>query len=117
MICGLCSREQPFANAPCSTCGAELARRGGGARGAHWQGGAGQRDRSMLDARERRKLAGGGKTSSAKATRVGAPKERAAARDERAPATSVQRYHWGDGFAHVETVTTRGNKRTVTVDP
>ena len=119
MICGFCAREQPYtARAPCVACGAVLSRRTGGATGtgSHWEGGSGQRQRVLLDARDRRKTAGGpGKTQSAKATRVGSARERAAAEEERGGvARTFQRYHG----ASIETVTVRGGtlagKRSVT---
>ena len=78
--------------------------------GKHWEGGAGQRARSMMDARDRRKHAGSAKTVSARDTRVGSAKARAAAEAERGGATKIfQRYHG----AHIETVTVKGARRTV----
>jgi len=78
MLCGHCSREQPFSNNPCVACGADL--RKGIARTAHWEGGQGQRDRSLMAGTEKRKYAGLAKTLSAKNTRVGSEKDKAAAR-------------------------------------
>jgi hypothetical protein len=42
MICGFCSKEQPYSNEPCSACGHSLTRTGG-PRQAFWHGGTGQR--------------------------------------------------------------------------
>ena len=77
MLCGHCSREQPFTNAPCVACGEELRKRA--ARTAHWEGGEGQRVQALLSSKDRRKFTGRAKVASAKGTRVGTAKARAAA--------------------------------------
>jgi len=66
MVCGFCSREQPFERkggpAVCKRCGKHLAgssrvgAHGSGTR--HWEGGKGCRDRRRLDRRDSRKYAG-----------------------------------------------------------
>jgi hypothetical protein len=77
MLCGHCSREQPFNNAPCVACGEDLCVRA--ARTSHWEGGAGQRVQALLSSKDRRKFTGLAKVASAKGTRVGTAKARAAA--------------------------------------
>ena len=67
MICGLCSREQPFSDGRCA-CGADFAAH----RSAHWNGGTGCRDATRLSRKDARKHAGAQKTASKKASRVGA---------------------------------------------
>lgn len=81
MVCGFCSKEQPFEKkgeaAVCRRCGRHLAgsaRHGShGAATRHWEGGEGCRDRSRLDRRDSKKHGGSRlKTTSRKAFRVGA---------------------------------------------
>lgn len=67
MICGLCSREQPFSNGKCE-CGAVFTN----SFSAHWQGGAGCRDLARLSKKDAKKHHGAHKTVSNKANRVGA---------------------------------------------
>jgi hypothetical protein len=74
MVCGFCSREQALAPA-CKHCGKKLATSGAqpsGRNTRHWEGGAGCRDKSMLDRRDAAKFRGSkAKTKSAKDSRVG----------------------------------------------
>ncbi|KAJ1627028.1 hypothetical protein T492DRAFT_1146506 [Pavlovales sp. CCMP2436] len=72
MICGLCSREQPF-GAKCE-CGAVFLH----TFTAHWQGGTGCRDQLRLSKKDAHKHHGAHKTSSNKMARVGAAGARAA---------------------------------------
>jgi uncharacterized CHY-type Zn-finger protein len=67
MICGLCSREQPFSNGKCE-CGAQFTV----SFSAHWNGGGGCRDLARLSKKDARKHQGAHKTSSNKTNRVGA---------------------------------------------
>lgn len=72
MICGHCSREQPYANAPCVGCGKAMGK-GSGAPPRFWEGGQGQRNRALLSRRDPRKYKNSAlKTKSKKAERVGA---------------------------------------------
>jgi len=80
MLCGKCSREMPYSDRPCSSCGNTFTRPGGG----HWQGGDGCRDQTRLAKSDSRKhkgtsAAGAKKTVSAKSQRVGATGSRATA--------------------------------------
>ncbi|KAL1920992.1 uncharacterized protein VTP21DRAFT_11627 [Calcarisporiella thermophila] len=68
MICGFCSREQPYSQKPCASCGNEFAR--AGTRG-FWEGGSGTRDKARMSRNDPRKHKGEFKTTSKKATRVG----------------------------------------------
>ena len=77
MLCGWCSREQPFSNAPCVACGEDMIKRA--ARTSHWEGGEGQRVRELLSSKDKHKYVGLTKSKSAKGTRVGTAKARAAA--------------------------------------
>ena len=81
MVCGFCSKEQPFEKggeaAVCRRCGRRLAgsarhgTHGSGTR--HWEGGKGCRDPRRLDRRDSKKHKGSKlKTRSRKASRVGA---------------------------------------------
>ena len=77
MVCGKCSRESAYSNAPCVHCGNAFAPSGG----AHWHGGDGCRDQQRLDHKDKRKHKGASadgvkKTSSAKSKRVGAAGKR-----------------------------------------
>lgn len=74
MVCGLCSREQPFSKDPCSHCGADVTGKGGG---RFWEGGKGTRDRTKMAKGDSRKHAGAGKTHSKKHERVGPKGSRA----------------------------------------
>ena len=82
MICGKCSKEQNFANAPCSGCGFSMIK-GKGGGGQFWNGGVGTRDKTTLSKKDGKKHAGAAKTTSNKSSRVGktASKAREAARD------------------------------------
>ena len=51
MLCGKCSREMPYSDRPCSSCGNTFTRPGGG----HWQGGDGCRDQTRLAKSDSRK--------------------------------------------------------------
>jgi len=73
MICGLCSREQPFSNSKCE-CGAGFAQ----AFSSHWQGGHGCRDTTRLSKKDSHKHHGTHKTQSQKASRVGPKAKRPA---------------------------------------
>ena len=83
-ICGHCAREQPFAKAPCVSCGEALGK-GQGPLPRFWEGGAGQRDKRLMSNRDPRKFKNSAmKTKSKKAERVGlgavqAKKKKAAA--------------------------------------
>lgn len=69
MICGHCSRQQPFSkDKPCSHCHLPLT---GKVNSSHWNGGKGCRDKTTMARNERRKHAGSNKTSSRKSERVG----------------------------------------------
>ena len=91
MICGHCSREQPYSSsAPCAACGRYLTRAGGPVA-RFWEGGTGQRDLSRLARNDTHKHRGAHKTASKKAARVGpaGAKARAAAAAARAAATGA----------------------------
>ena len=46
MLCGFCSREQPYSSGrPCVGCGSDLA---GGKVGSYWEGGSGCRNKSKM---------------------------------------------------------------------
>lgn len=65
MVCGFCSKEQPFSkDKPCVHCNANLTR----SKSAHWEGGKGCRDRTKMARDDRHKTAGTGKTISRKKT-------------------------------------------------
>lgn len=76
MICGKCSMEQGYSPAKgCEKCGFSMMAK----HGAHWQGGDGTRNIAAMSTKDAKKFKGGlkqdkskTKTSSAKATRVGA---------------------------------------------
>nr|KAJ3418517.1 hypothetical protein HK105_008211 [Polyrhizophydium stewartii] len=64
MVCGFCSREQPYsADKPC-VCGRDLTRKDGG---GFWEGGKGTRDRTRMSNKDSRKYRGLGKTISNRA--------------------------------------------------
>ena len=67
MICGACSREQPFSAKPCVGCGQAFTAQAK----KHWEGGTGMRDRKRLSKNDSKKHAGLMKTKSAKESRVG----------------------------------------------
>ncbi|TPP66604.1 CHY zinc finger protein [Fasciola gigantica] len=63
MICGFCSKEQPFsATQPCIRCSKSLS----GARTAHWEGGKGCRNRVTMSRKDTKKYAQRNKTISNK---------------------------------------------------
>jgi len=62
MICGYCSKEQPFSDKDCS-CGKSLTKKAV----SHWEGGKGNRDTSTMNKRDKQKYAGMNKTISKKA--------------------------------------------------
>jgi len=63
MICGHCSKEQPFAkDKPCVSCKSNVTK----SKSSHWEGGKGCRNRATMDRNENRKTAGMGKTISRK---------------------------------------------------
>eukprot|EP01117_Protostelium_nocturnum_P014401 TRINITY_DN5479_c0_g1_i2.p1 TRINITY_DN5479_c0_g1~~TRINITY_DN5479_c0_g1_i2.p1 ORF type:complete len:188 (+),score=39.71 TRINITY_DN5479_c0_g1_i2:65-628(+) len=67
MLCGYCSKEQPFSSKPCS-CGADLT----GTGGTHyWEGGKGCRNTQKLSKKDPHKFANLNKTHSQKDKRVG----------------------------------------------
>jgi len=59
MICGYCSCEQNSQNSDCKYCGNDVT---GNRKTAHWEGGAGQRDRSKMSRNDPKKFAGLNKT-------------------------------------------------------
>jgi hypothetical protein len=67
MICGNCSKEQPFSSKPCVHCGLAFST----VAKTFWEGGSGMRDRKRLSRNDSRKHAGLAKTKSAKENRVG----------------------------------------------
>jgi hypothetical protein len=76
MVCGYCSTEQPYQKEKCVGCGHKLAGGGGvsnGRGGAQfWEGGAGCRNRSMLNKNDAKKWTNSKlKTRSHKEGRVG----------------------------------------------
>lgn len=74
MICGHCSREQPyFSSKPCAHCGADLTKSSGATQ--FWEGGKGVRDQSKMSRNDSHKYAGHAKTTSNKAERVGPKKK------------------------------------------
>ena len=84
MLCGHCSREQPWSNAGCVGCGGRMGR-GTGPPPRFWEGGQGQRNKGLLDKRDSHKFSGINKTKSKKSERVGSfAKDSAAAADRAA---------------------------------
>ena len=71
MICGFCSKEQPFSQKGCVHCGASMTT----LSKTHWEGGNGCRDKVKMDRRDSKKCAGTNKTVSRAAA-----KKKAAAR-------------------------------------
>uniref|UniRef100_A0A194AKN3 Uncharacterized protein n=1 Tax=Pinctada fucata TaxID=50426 RepID=A0A194AKN3_PINFU len=73
MICGHCSKEQPFSvDKPCSGCSMALTK----SRTAHWEGGKGCRDRVKMSRNDPQKFSGQSKTTSKKAQEKAKPKEK-----------------------------------------
>ena len=68
MICGRCSKEQPFSQNGCVRCGASMT----ALSKAHWEGGRGCRDKTKMDRHDAKKYAGTNKTVS----RVAAAKKK-----------------------------------------
>ena len=66
MICGECSKEQPFSNNPCNHCKGTM---GQGRSYRHWEGGKGCRNTQTMDARDAKKYRGRNKTVSRRAIR------------------------------------------------
>ena len=63
MICGFCSKEQPFSSSKsCNNCGAAF----DGSGRSHWEGGHGCRDQSKMSKKDSHKYAGSGKTTPSK---------------------------------------------------
>lgn len=62
MLCGFCSREQPFSQKPCIHCGTAQVKE----RTAHWEGGEGCRDTVAMSKKDSKKYRGLGKTISSK---------------------------------------------------
>ncbi|KAJ3093206.1 hypothetical protein HK102_000007 [Quaeritorhiza haematococci] len=71
MVCGFCSREQPYAADKGCSCGKDLTKKDGK---GFWEGGRGTRDKVKMNRGDSRKFKGLGKTESQKAKRVGAKK-------------------------------------------
>ncbi|KNE67626.1 hypothetical protein AMAG_12079 [Allomyces macrogynus ATCC 38327] len=70
MVCGFCSKEQPFAQGDCSFCHARLVAK---ASSGFWEGGKGTRDKNRMSAKDARKFKdSNSKTKSKKSERVGA---------------------------------------------
>lgn len=67
MICGACSKEQPFSSKSCTHCGLSFST----IAKTFWEGGSGMRDRNRLSRNDSKKHAGQQKTVSMKSTRVG----------------------------------------------
>jgi uncharacterized CHY-type Zn-finger protein len=62
MLCGFCSKEQPFSkDKPCVACGASF----DGSGRSHWEGGQGCRDPTKMSRKDTHKFAGTAKTKSA----------------------------------------------------
>lgn len=62
MVCGFCSREQPYSQQPCSGCKAAVTK----SRSAHWEGGKGCRDKISMSRNDNQKYSQAGKTTSRK---------------------------------------------------
>lgn len=92
MLCGRCSREQPYhPTLSCRFCRFHMGVTGGGSK-SHWQGGCGTRDTSKLSKKDRRKnkgesRSGTKKTASGKSKRVGTAGK--SAREKKAKAKSA----------------------------
>jgi chemotaxis protein histidine kinase CheA len=71
MICGLCSKEQPFSQAPCNNCGFNFV----SISSSFWEGGRGQRNRSEMNRNDSKKYSGLNKTQSKHSDRVGQKKK------------------------------------------
>ncbi|XP_078374133.1 uncharacterized protein LOC144657650 isoform X1 [Oculina patagonica] len=63
MVCGFCSKEQPYSQQPCSGCKAAVTK----SRSAHWEGGKGCRDKVTMSRNDDKKYGQSGKTVSRKA--------------------------------------------------
>lgn len=63
MVCGFCSREQPYTQQPCIGCKAAVTK----SRSAHWEGGKGCRDKVTMSRNDEQKHRQSGKTVSRKA--------------------------------------------------
>jgi hypothetical protein len=63
MVCGFCSREQPYSQKPC-ICGRDLT---GNTTSGFWEGGAGTRDRAKMNKNDPKKYKGDYKTMSNRA--------------------------------------------------
>ncbi|KNC96053.1 uncharacterized protein SPPG_08647 [Spizellomyces punctatus DAOM BR117] len=68
MVCGFCSREQPYTKEGVCKCGKETVKNAGS---GFWEGGKGTRDRNRMSRNEARKFKGLRKTVSMKSSRVG----------------------------------------------
>jgi hypothetical protein len=74
MVCGFCSREQPFTNNPCISCGQDVSGTGGSSH--FWEGGAGCRNKTSMARNDPHKFKGSQKkTHSKKVERVGEKKK------------------------------------------
>ena len=60
MICGFCSKEQPFSQKGCVNCGSSMTT----LSKSHWEGGRGCRDKAKMDRRDTKKFSGLNKTVS-----------------------------------------------------
>lgn len=66
MICGFCSKEQPFStNKPCVRCDKMLS----GTRSSHWEGGKGCRNQVTMSRKDSRKYSHVNKVISKKKTK------------------------------------------------
>ncbi|EDO32099.1 predicted protein [Nematostella vectensis] len=63
MVCGYCSKEQFFSQNPCVACKSSMTR----AKSAHWEGGKGCRDKTVMDRGDEKKYKNLTKTTSRKA--------------------------------------------------
>ncbi|XP_068741541.1 uncharacterized protein [Montipora capricornis] len=63
MVCGFCSKEQPYSQQACSGCKAAVTK----SRSAHWEGGKGCRDKVVMSRNDDKKYGQTGKTTSRKA--------------------------------------------------
>jgi uncharacterized CHY-type Zn-finger protein len=70
MICGRCSREQPFSQGLCVACGGRLTNNSG-PKTRFWEGGDGERRQQLLHRNDSHKYKGLNKTQSRKSSRVG----------------------------------------------
>lgn len=65
MVCGFCSKEQPYSQRPCNGCKSSVTK----SRSSHWEGGKGCRDKLTMSRNDDQKYSQQGKTASRKAQR------------------------------------------------